>query len=397
MNQKKLNQSWMKAAIIGSIWAAFEIIIGSFLHNLRFPFSGTLLSAASVFLIVGFQQIWKEKWLIFRAGIICALMKSISPSSVILGPMIGIMSEAILIELFTVLFGKNLFGFIIGGIMAVLSSLFQKVVNWLILYGFNIVAIGKELFHYFKKQSGLDISAKSLIYSVLAIYIVLGILAAISGYLAGRKYMKKRKKASGEIKQLREIENKFSIEDSIGNSHPWLNILLILSTMIGAMFALNVKILWVSFGLGLLFPVLILFFYKNTAKRLRKPGIWIQFFLLTLLASVFWEYFQSGYYFSMKGLIIGLQMNIRALIMIIGFAAISVELKNPLVKALLFKKGFANIYNAVNVSFSILPSIIEIFPAKKFSFKSTFNLVELMYLQAENLLISLSDKQVTEE
>jgi hypothetical protein len=33
---KPLNSIWLKASVVGSIWASIEIILGSFLHNLRF-------------------------------------------------------------------------------------------------------------------------------------------------------------------------------------------------------------------------------------------------------------------------------------------------------------------------------------------------------------------------
>ena len=115
---KPLSQKWLKAAVIGSIWASVEIILCSFLRNLKIPFSGMILSFISVWLLISFLQLWKENSIILRAGIICALMKSISPSALILGPMIGIITEAILIELFIFIFGKNLFGYMIGGAFA---------------------------------------------------------------------------------------------------------------------------------------------------------------------------------------------------------------------------------------------------------------------------------------
>ena len=64
----------------------------------------------------------RENGLIWRAGIICALMKSISPSAVILGPMTGILTEALLVELSVWLFGKNIFGYLIAGALAVFST-----------------------------------------------------------------------------------------------------------------------------------------------------------------------------------------------------------------------------------------------------------------------------------
>ena len=128
-NSLKINYTWLKASVIGSLWASIEIILGSFLHNLRIPFAGTLLAILGVCLLVAFSQIWHEKGLFWRSGVICAVMKSISPSLIILGPMIGIMYEAILLELFILFFGRNIFAYAIGGMFAISSILIQKLIS----------------------------------------------------------------------------------------------------------------------------------------------------------------------------------------------------------------------------------------------------------------------------
>jgi len=117
---------------MGSIWAANEILLGSFLHNLRIPLSGTFMAFLSVALMVSFSMIWKEKGLIIKAGLIAALMKSISPSAIILGPMVGIILEAAFLQIFVYFLGRNLLGFAIGGAFAVSGVLFQKVGRLLI-------------------------------------------------------------------------------------------------------------------------------------------------------------------------------------------------------------------------------------------------------------------------
>jgi len=43
VNTTSLNQKWIKAAVLGTVWAASEIVLGSFLHNIRMPFSGNVL------------------------------------------------------------------------------------------------------------------------------------------------------------------------------------------------------------------------------------------------------------------------------------------------------------------------------------------------------------------
>src|SRR5450759_411022 len=152
---KPLNSIWLKASVIGSIWASIEIVLGSFIHNLKIPLSGMVLSFISVWLLISFLQVWKENGLVWRAGVICALMKSISPSAIILGPMIGILTEAVLIELFIFFFGKNLVGYLIGGAFAVLSTILHKLVSLLILYGFDFIKILSDLYQFAVKQIDL--------------------------------------------------------------------------------------------------------------------------------------------------------------------------------------------------------------------------------------------------
>ena len=78
--------------------------------------AGTTLAFAGTVLLLGYYQLWPYKGLIIRAGLITAIMKSVSPSAVIFGPMTGILLEAVLIELVILIAGNNLFSYIIAGI-----------------------------------------------------------------------------------------------------------------------------------------------------------------------------------------------------------------------------------------------------------------------------------------
>ena len=114
---------WLQASVVGSLWASIEIILGSFMHNLQMPFAGTLLAMLSVMLLTAFHQRWRVKGLFWRAGLICALMKSISPSAILLGPMTGILAEALLLELVVRIAGANIVGYLLGGAVAVSSAI----------------------------------------------------------------------------------------------------------------------------------------------------------------------------------------------------------------------------------------------------------------------------------
>ncbi|HHH54938.1 MAG TPA: hypothetical protein ENK91_14845, partial [Bacteroidetes bacterium] len=116
--EKEYNNSWLKAAVIGSIWASFEIIFGTFLHNLRLPFAGTFLTFFSLILLIGFSYKWNDKYLFLKAGIITALIRSMLPTSIILGPLIGILTEAIIFQLAINIFGRTFIAFLIAGVLS---------------------------------------------------------------------------------------------------------------------------------------------------------------------------------------------------------------------------------------------------------------------------------------
>jgi hypothetical protein len=133
MNKKQgLSEKWIKASIVGTIWAASEIVLGSFLHNLKVPFSGNILTAIGIVILISVSYIWTEKGLFWRAGLICAIMKTMSPSAIIFGPMIAIFSEAVLLEISVRLLGKTFAGNILGGMLAMSWNLFQRIMNFII-------------------------------------------------------------------------------------------------------------------------------------------------------------------------------------------------------------------------------------------------------------------------
>jgi len=72
MVKPALSEKWIKASIIGTIWAASEIVLGSFLHNLKVPFCGNILTAIGIIILISMSYRWREKGLFWRAGLICA-------------------------------------------------------------------------------------------------------------------------------------------------------------------------------------------------------------------------------------------------------------------------------------------------------------------------------------
>jgi nucleoside-triphosphatase THEP1 len=385
---KPLNSIWLKASVVGSIWAAIEIIFGSFLHNLKIPLSGTILSFISVYILLSFLQIWKEHGLIIRAGLVCALMKSISPSAIILGPMIGIISEAFLLEFFIFLLGRNIFGYMVGGAAAVLSALIHKLVSLIVLYGLNFITILNALYQFSVKQINLSHVEPLVLVSIIAgIYILAGISAALAGYINGNRYLKKRDSGTDPHSIKLSTENTLFSETTRQNYSVYF-LILNFCVIVMSLLLINKGITIFSILFPLLYIGFCVYNYRSSLNRFRKISLWIQFVLITVAAAFIWNGISEHKFFTYSGLIIGLKMIARAVVLIIGFAAIGIELKNPLIKTVLYNKGFANLYQSLSLSFSALPGIIDSLPESKNLFNKS-NLKNLQIFSKAEVLLKL--------
>ena len=333
-------------------------MLGSFFHNLRFPMSGTILSFFAVTLMVSFSRIWRENGLYWRASMIAALMKSISPGAVILGPMTGIMLEGLLMELFIFIFGKNLLGYITGGAMAVFSALLHKLITLLVLYGSNLVRLLIFLYKYALEKMNIHESQLNpwvLTGLFISLYLVTGTLAAIIGYFIGNRSRKFQEDKTIFLKDT--VPAGFSF--SGGYSVIWLLVHLgLLSFLLWAIGHLSS---YLSVSAVVLYVIVCILRYKQSVKHLKNPLFWVQLLVITLLASFVWNGVETGSLFNRDGLMAGLQMSMRAIMVMVSFSAISVELRNPLVRVILFKRGFAELYLSLSLAFSSMPVLMEVF------------------------------------
>lgn len=389
MNHKyEINGKWIKASILGTIWAASEIVLGSFLHNLRVPFSGNILTAIAIILLISFSYRWKESGLFWRAGLICALMKTISPSAVIFGPMIAIFSESVLIELSIRLFGRNFIGFAIGSMLAMSWNLFQKIANLLISYGFNIVELYTGLIKMAQKQLNIqtDILWLPLIV-LLFLFASFGLLSAVAGLKTGRKLQKQLPVAFEVAQTSRSVSGK-RIKQDFTYSLLWLlfNVVLIVLALVLQNFSKPVY--WISFIT--IAVVVWAFRYPRAIRQLSKPGFWFFFVVITMLTSFVFTGVQGKSL--QEGLLIGLQMNFRAILIITGFSVLGTELYNPKVRGFFLKTSFKQLPLALELSFDSLPDMISLIPDFKVVWRSPVLLMSSVIQQAEMKLLELNDR-----
>lgn len=387
----ELNEKWIKASIVGTIWAASEIVLGSFLHNLKIPFSSNLLTAIGVVILISVSYIWTEKGIFWRAGIICALMKTMSPSAVIFGPMIAIICQATLLEFSVRIFGKTIAAYILGAMLAMSWNLFQKIVNYIIFYGFNIVDIYTNLLKFAQKQLGFQFDIIWMpIFALLLIYCVLGIIAAIIGIRVGRKILKQPIEHKAENIANRTIEPLNRRNFDFNYSMIWLFVDILL--IIGALTLLNYTP-YIYWGLFIVSTVTLWAFrYKRALRQLSKPKFWIFFVIITMITAFVFTKVQSHENSLVQGLMIGLQMNFRAIIIIVGFSVLGTELYNPRIREFFLKTSFKQLPLALELSLESLPSMIANIPDFKTIVKNPISVIYQIISQVDLRLAEIKNR-----
>lgn len=345
----KQQETWLKAAVIGSIWAAFEIVFGGLFHSLRLPFAGTFLTFFAIVLLSGFSYKWNDKNLFIKAGLIAALMRSLMPTSVILGPLIGILLEAFIFQISINIFKRNIVAFAFAGILAMFSAIIHKIVSIILLYGFDIVKVLENLYFVLLRVSHLKLPVNQLIIIVTVAYIFGGLLAGLTGKYLGESILK-APKINQKIDEKWEVKN--TLFDIQHFKYQYIYIIIHTLLLILALFSLEVFPL-----LYIILPILVylsflIYRYGKSLRRLAKPLFWFQLIIIMLITVWIWQD-------KTQGLLIGLKMVLRAILVVSVFTAISVELKNPLVKALLYRRGYAQLYATLGLATSAVPFILK--------------------------------------
>ena len=319
---------------------------------------------------------------------ICALMKTMSPSAIIIGPMVAIFSQSLLLELFVSILGKNFIGFIAGAMFAMTWNLFHKIMNFIIYYGFNIVNVYTDLLKYAQKQLNIHVDLVwSPILILILIYCLLGFISAIVGMRVGHRLLTQ---ASGNRLITAKPDNPIfsNNKKSFNYSVSWL--FIDIAFVITAFILLNFG-KWLVWSSAILVIVMIwIFRYKRALRQLSRPRFWIYFVLITMGTSFVVSKIQSQSL--MNGLEIGIQMNFRAAIVILGFSVLGTELYNPKVRDFFVKTAFKQLPLALELSFESLPIMISSVPEFKAILRDPVSVIYLVISQIEQRLDEVNKK-----
>lgn len=176
-------------AVFGTLWGISEITFGSVLKSLNIPFSGAVLGAIGLTIALVGRVFVPRKGSTLFIGVIAMLLKLFSLGGVIIGPMVGIISEAIVAELVLSLSGKpRRYSFILAGALGVTWTLAQPFVTGPILFGRTIFVVWLDLMDTGSRILGLGSNAALwIVLALLGIYLAIGSVAGLLGWDVARQ------------------------------------------------------------------------------------------------------------------------------------------------------------------------------------------------------------------
>jgi hypothetical protein len=166
--------------LFGAIWGALEIGLGSYLHVLNIPFTGTVMTGIGITVgLVGRSFVPKRGSVMF-IGVVTAMLKAFSLGGIVLNPMIGILMESALAEVGLIFSAKpRRWTFVLAGVLAVSWDFFHPFFTQGILAGRGIFTIYERTIQQGASLLGIDQSA------ILVILLCLVALRLVVGLATG--------------------------------------------------------------------------------------------------------------------------------------------------------------------------------------------------------------------
>jgi len=169
-------------AVFGSLWGLTEATLGTVLHMFNLPFSGLVLSAIGLIIILTARIYNNTPGSTVMMALIAALIKVVGFSTVKLGPFIGITMEGVLTEVIFLTIGTGRSGFAAAGITVAIYPIVQNVITKSILFGAAFVPVILELVQGVSDRFGYGAGWWLLGLYVL-IHLIVGIAAAALAWI----------------------------------------------------------------------------------------------------------------------------------------------------------------------------------------------------------------------
>ena len=170
-------------AVFGALWGLVEISLGSVLHAINIPLTGLTLTAIGLAVaMIGRLFVPRRGSTIF-IGVIATVLKLFSIGNIIIGPMIGILTEALIAEIVLDVFPRpSRLAFVLASAGGALWTLIQPFVTGLLLFGRSLLVVWLDLIDLGSRIFHLNSNAAIWIAGLMVLlYLVVG---GIAGWLA---------------------------------------------------------------------------------------------------------------------------------------------------------------------------------------------------------------------
>jgi hypothetical protein len=170
-------------AVFGALWGLVEISLGSIFHAINLPLTGMMLSIIGVMVASLGRLFVPRRGSTIFIGVIAMVLKLFSIGNILVGPMVGIITEALIAELLLDAFPKpSMAAFISACAGAALWTIVQPFVTGVLLFGRNLVVIWLDLLDMGSRLFGLPSQAAAgIVLAVVALHLIVG---GVGGWLA---------------------------------------------------------------------------------------------------------------------------------------------------------------------------------------------------------------------
>ena len=116
-------------AIFGALWGFMEISLGVILKGLRIPLGGAILTAIACIIFLTGRKFAQRRGSIIMMGTIAAILKVFSVGTVIAGPFMAILIEALIAEVIISILGINLLSYVFTGSILTLYTIVHPFIS----------------------------------------------------------------------------------------------------------------------------------------------------------------------------------------------------------------------------------------------------------------------------
>lgn len=172
----------VSAVVFGATWGVLEAFLGSYLHMLKVPFKGALMSGFACVLLSAGRFFAPYRMVTISSSLIACLIKLVSVGAFKLGAMAGILIEGLIAEFVFSFLGLNTVSVFVSSFLVCFEGIPHFFFSSWLIYGGSIFDTYLKVIKKTAFALGLDENAYII---VLFIWVgVHAVVAAIFGWLS---------------------------------------------------------------------------------------------------------------------------------------------------------------------------------------------------------------------